>query len=196
MDKFEVTLKGPKNQIFPALLRPIDLVKDTISWFVNWYPRMNDLAGRRLYQDSHWNVAKIWQELATDPHYRIKVIEADDLIQGYIILRVNGYLGIDKKPCTYVSFLATAPWNRFAANERSYQGVGKKLMSVAVFYSAKIHGNLIVELHSLPDAEDFYRGIGMRETGRRSKNNLKEFRLEHSEALALIRPILSERKPA
>jgi len=103
---------------------------------------------------------------------------------------VKGHMGIDKNHCAYVALLASAPWNRFSDGcERNYRGVGKALMSIAVFYSAKHNNNPAVELHALSEAENFYRRIGMRETGR-SKKNLKEFRLERSGALALIRPML------
>jgi len=153
---------------------------------------MFDLSGRRLFQDSHWDVPAIWTELTSNPDYRIKLIEADGEIQGFIVVQVNGYIGIDGKPCVYVAFIASAPWNRKSEGaERKHRNVGKILMSLAVLYAAKFYENYNVELHALSDADDFYRRIGMKETGR-TKGQLKEFRFEKPEALALARLTLPQ----
>lgn len=91
-----------------------------------------------------------------------------------------------------MSFIASAPWNRkLEGAERRYRNVGKILISIAVLYSVKFCQSYAVELHALSEAEDFYRRIGMKETGR-TKGNLKEFRLEKPGSLALARLTLPQ----
>lgn len=99
MDSIQVTLKGPRNESVPAVVRSINLMRDGLAWFVSWFPKMFDLSGRRLFQDSHWDIAAIWTEPNSNTDYRVKVIEANDEIQGFLVVKVNGYIGIDGKPC-------------------------------------------------------------------------------------------------
>jgi hypothetical protein len=151
---------------------------------------MYDLAGNRLYEDSHWKVPGIWEELQANRNYRIMLIEAEELIQGYSIVKVLNHMGVDDKPCSYLAFIAVAPWNRsIVGPRRRIKGIGKVLFSWSLITGLRYNDNLAIELHSLPGAEGFYRHLGMMETGR-SKEGMREFRLEKREALALVRPLL------
>jgi hypothetical protein len=123
---------------------------------------------------------------------RAMVIEAADQIQGYVSFQYQDYIGIDGKHCAYVAFLATAPWNRKRkGGDREFKGVGSTLLAITLLHELKHIGSLTLELHSLPQSEIFYRKIGMYETGNRSKEGLKQMRLERPDALTLIRPFRS-----
>ncbi len=194
MDPIQIKLRGIKNQAVDGTIREIDLIEDSLSWFCNWLPKMYDLSGMRLYEDSHWKVPDIWQLFMGDDGCRLRLIEANEQIQGFIVCQVNGHIGIDGRPAIYVPFLAAAPWNRAGTgSQREFKGVGRILLSIAALYGFKHLERFALELHSLSKAEDFYRKVGMKETGR-VKDNLKEFRLEKSEALILVRPFLASVK--
>jgi hypothetical protein len=65
-------------------------------------------------------------------------------------------------PLLYVGFLESAPWNtRTLSNRPRFKAVGTTLMFAAVEISRENgwHGRL--GLHSLPQAEEFYRRVGM-----------------------------------
>ena len=143
-----------------------------------------------MYEDSHWKVPAIWEELQANRDYRIMVIEAEDLIQGYSVVKVLSHTGIDGIPCSYLAFIAVSPWNRaLVGPRRRIKGIGRVLVSYSLITGLRYNDNLSIELHSLPGAEGFYRHLGMKETGR-SKEGMREIRLEKREALALVRPLL------
>ena len=67
----------------------------------------------------------------------------------------------------YVEYVQAAPWNRHAVSGRaSYRGVGTVLMAAAIQQSVDegYHGR--IGLHSLPQADTFYRdACGMTDLG-------------------------------
>lgn len=192
VDTFQVDIIGPGNTVTPAIIRPLDVLRDTLRWYTQWFPKMFDLSGDKLFEDSHWKVPEIWEHYKDDKDHLIRALEADDLLQGFIIIKINNHVGIDNIPCAYVSFVASAPWNRKRkSSTRDYENVGKSLICIAVIYSTKQKRNQAIELHSLPSAEIFYRKIGFKEIAGQEKDGMKLFRLEKSEALALINPMLS-----
>lgn len=94
--------------------------------------------------------------------YRCFGIECDQKMQGLLMAKVAGryaYLDPDKgKDLVYVEYLEAAPWNVYPlVDEPEYKGVGPMLMKTAVelSYDEGFHGR--VGLHSLPQAEEFYR---------------------------------------
>jgi hypothetical protein len=153
---------------------------------------MFNLSGEPLFPDSGWDVLKIWEWAEKDNRLRTLLIESSNQLQGYIIFQIKDYKGIDGNPCLYVAFLATAPWNRNQkGSHRENKGIGSILLSVALLYELKYIGTLTLELSSLPESEDFYRKIGMFETGKKNKEGLKQMRMEKAEALALLRQFRS-----
>lgn len=77
----------------------------------------------------------------------------------------------------YVEYIAVAPWNRVnALAERSFKGVGSKLLDFVISYAKNQlglrHG---FSLHSLPKAESFYKKIGMTPFPEYDKDGLKFF---------------------
>ena len=192
MAPLQTSIIGNRNQDEPAIIRKVDFLNDGLSWYIQWFPRMYNLSGERLFEDSHWEVPKIWEAATNDDRMRALVLEAAEQIQGYVAFQFDDYTGIDGKACAYVAFIATAPWNRKRkGGDREFKGVGSTLLAVTLLHELKNTGSLTLELHSLPQSEIFYRKIGMHETGKRSKDGLKQMRLEKPEALTLIRPYRS-----
>lgn len=70
------------------------------------------------------------------------------------------------KELVYVDYVETAPWNipayvKVLGYEAQYSRTGTRLMQSAVQLSLDNELKGRVGLHSLPDAEDFYSGLGM-----------------------------------
>ena len=191
MDQIKLNLVGIRNQKVPAILRSLDMVKDVLSWYVDWFPHMYDLAGTKLHGDSHWDVPRKWEHFINRNNFDIFILEAEERIQGYIILESN-FKGFNGKPSIYIPFLAVAPWNRRSRKnqERNFKNIGKLLLSTAAMFGIYYNDSPVFELHSLPGAENFYRKERMKETGK-SKNNLKEFYMEKTEAFDLLRFLMT-----
>lgn len=192
MASIKATIVGAKNQDVPAIARKVEPIPDVLSWYISWFPKMYDLSGERLFEDSHWDVPEIWSSSYQDERMRVLVLEADERLQGYVVFQIKDYIGIDENRCLYVAFLATAPWNRKRkGGSREYKSVGSVLLAIALLFELKHIGALTLELHSLPQSEIFYRKIGMSETGQRSQEGLKLMRMEKVDALTLLRPFRS-----
>jgi hypothetical protein len=188
-----LNLIGPGQITIPAVIRTVDLTSDTLDWFTDWFPRMYDLSGNKIYEDSIWDVPKIWGACEAQGT-KVMLLEADERIQGYTTTNFN-HVGKDKNKCTYIPFLASAPWNRkYSVEEREILNVGKILVATSCLLGFAKNHSPVIELNSLPGAERFYHRIGMRETGQ-VNNGLKEFRLESVKGFELIRflqPFINE----
>jgi len=134
-----------------------------------WGPIRRE-AGRRLhrqgrFQDLPEHFAWDWgmksqklQFLA----YMCFGIEYAQKMQGLLMVKVAGnYARLDPdkgKELVYVDYLEAAPWNVVPlVDEPGFRGIGPMLMKTAVelSYDEGFHGR--VGLHSLPQAEEFYR---------------------------------------
>lgn len=182
-----VDLVGPRNNRIASTVRALDPVRDTLSWFCDWLPHMFDLSGNPLYEDSSWDVPKIWGKLDVIPDTKVLILDARDQIQGYVIVHHN-YLDSASGVQTYVPFLAAAPWNRRLGlkEKRQFRDIGKTLLTVASLNGYFYNQDPSLELHSLPAAEGFYRNLKMQDTGR-TKNGLREFRLDKHAGYDLLR---------
>lgn len=163
---------------------------DALSWYGNWFPKMFDLAGRRVFEDSHWDVPRLWGHYSQFPSTECLVIEAKGQIQAFVIFQYDGYIGLDNLPCGYVSFIAVAPWNRAAAQVPTrFVGLGKLLLAVCGLIRLrrlKISVNdLRLELESLSQAEMAYLKIGFAPTGHLVQM-MNQYRLDGSAVLSLI----------
>ena len=186
-----LALYGARNERVDALIRSLDINNDQLVWFTQWLPKMFTIASQPLFEDSYWNVPKIFENYYVSEESKVLILEARDRIQGYVIIHLD-YWGMDKKPCVYIPFLAAAPWNRslHGLNGREFKGIGKILVATACLLGEKYISTSVLELHSLSSTEGFYSRIGFRETGRKNEEGLREFRLERERSLDLIRFLL------
>lgn len=88
---------------------------------------------------------------------------------------------IDNQQICYVDFLAVAPWNRSnPVFKKRYSGFGSVILKQALtFAQAELGYRPGFSLHSLPQAEDYYTKLGMRNFGRdENKENLIFFEMD------------------
>lgn len=95
--------------------------------------------------------------------YRLFGIKAENVWQGLLIANAFGHvsrLPPGGKDLAYIEFVESAPWNwecRPAGRAGKYRGVGRQLFELAVRWSLDIELQGRVGLHSLSQAETFYR---------------------------------------
>ncbi|KRQ90957.1 MULTISPECIES: GNAT family N-acetyltransferase [Bradyrhizobium] len=92
------------------------------------------------------------------------------------------------KPLVYVDYLEAAPWNRpeLGAAPR-LRGVGSALITAAIALSEDEGFKGRLGLHSLPQADDYYRKIGMTDLGQDvAYQNLRYFEMTSEQARAFF----------
>ena len=92
------------------------------------------------------------------------------------------------KPLVYLDYLEVAPWNRpgFGAAPQ-LRGVGSALISAAVTLSLEEDYKGRIGLHSLPQADAFYRKIGMTDLGPDvAYQNLRYFEMTAEQARVFL----------
>ncbi|MCK1541822.1 GNAT family N-acetyltransferase [Bradyrhizobium sp. 179] len=92
------------------------------------------------------------------------------------------------KPLVYLDYLEVAPWNRpDLANAPRLRGVGTALITAAVALSEDEGFKGRLGLHSLPQADNFYRKIGMTDLGQDTAyQNLRYFEMTSEQARAFF----------
>jgi hypothetical protein len=140
-------------------------------------------------EDSHWEWSKKYHTTIT-PNYERYALEYLKITQGLMILEIDlHYSRIEiGKSLIYVDYLATAPWNRPKLQcPPDYKGVGTSLFTLALSQSFDFEYKGRIGLHSLPDAEPFYRKLGMDDFGYDpSYHNLRYFELSKNVASKII----------
>lgn len=143
-------------------------------------------------QHSHWRWGRKVAIVAHLLPYPTLAIEFEGDAQGLMLLETDGKFGLLPaqigKPLVYVVFLATAPWNLPAVVQRPrFRGVGSVLMRAAVEMSVDLGFKGRIGLHSLPQSEKFYEGIGMTALGRDlDKENLNYCEMTPEQAMAFL----------
>ncbi|WFU74186.1 GNAT family N-acetyltransferase [Bradyrhizobium sp. CB2312] len=92
------------------------------------------------------------------------------------------------KPLVYLDYLEVAPWNRpDLGNAPRLRGVGSALITAAVALSEDEGFKGRLGLHSLPQADNFYRKIGMTDLGQDAAyQNLRYFEMTSEQARAFF----------
>jgi hypothetical protein len=125
----------------------------------SWHKLLKDTKS----EHAHWNWNEKYQLVAEAPlAYRIFGLEAEGQMQGLMLVWTAGkFCRIESqkgKPLIYIDYLATAPWNSAdVIAEPIYAGVGKVLIRAAVQLSLEDELQGRIGLHSLPQAESYYR---------------------------------------
>ena len=120
--------------------------------------------------------------------YRLFGISAEDQWQGLLLGRCVGYhtrIAPTGRELVYLEFVEIAPWNwRLSqpAQEPRLKGIGSQLFELAVRWSDDLGFHGRIGLHSLPQADAFYRGhCGMTEFGSDpGYHNLRYFELDET----------------
>ena len=122
-------------------------------------------------QHRHWDWRQKQEASELYLAYRMFGIECNSDMQGLMLATTAGKRArIDSqhgKPLIYVHFLAAAPWNLASVvDEPRYSGVGGILLATAIHLSLEEEFQGRVSLHSLPQADSWYRNAcGMTDLG-------------------------------
>ena len=129
-----------------------------------WSPYLHQqiLAGVVRPQHAHWEWDKKARAVKDMPQYTICGVATGGEMQA-LMLREDDWARAkhpDQRghPIVYVEFLSTAPWNDVEiVPTPSYRGAGTILVTEAVNHSLSLDYKGRVGLHSLAQAEPFYR---------------------------------------
>ncbi len=109
-------------------------------------------------EHSHWD----WRtkiDSVEAGHHMLVVVECQAIPQGIMaVLRTPRHSSDSGEPVVYIDYLESAPWNLKSTTSRPrFLGVGTVLIAEAVRLSLEMGFNGRIGLHSLPQAEPFYR---------------------------------------
>lgn len=190
------------NKAVEAELRDAIEAQQIVDWQTQWqpalFPILQDLARRRVPlaqwpQSWHWDWARKTAEVQGLLAFRGFCVTAQGVTQGLMRVDLNksgrepGQAG---KPLVYIDYLEVAPWNRPELGSRPrLRGVGTALLSAAVALSDEEGFKGRVGLHSLPQADAFYRTrCGMTDLGPDSgyAGQLRYFEMTADQARAFL----------
>ncbi len=145
----------------------------------------------RLYgQHGHWDWEMKCKAISASLSYRSFALEANGVTQGLMIVNTTKLCRIptqQDKHLVYIDFLETAPWNENpTTGQTQFKRVGPVLLAAAIQLSLDDGNEGRIGLHSLPQADDFYRiHCGMTDLGSDvSKQNLSYFEMTAVQAAA------------
>ncbi len=139
-------------------------------------------------QHGHWDWQNKWTHYSSQLSFQSFAIECNDETQGMMIVNTIMRCQIPQhanKHLVYVEYLEAAPWNRSSVtNTPKYNLVGTVMMAAAIQLSLDEGNQGRIGLHSLPQANTFYRDkCGMSELGAdASKQNLIYFEMTEEQA--------------
>jgi hypothetical protein len=161
-----------------------------------WKPELNQLASafsswadraKANAQDSHWDWGKKAAFVAGRLDYETFAVECDGITQGMMLVNLVAFSKI--KPShevAYVDFIASAPWNRPGPSKK-YDGVGPLLLGAAISLSLNSGFGGRVALHSLPQAEPWYRDTcRFTDLGDDDDKQMRYFEATEEQALAFV----------
>jgi hypothetical protein len=123
------------------------------------------------------------------PDFSVFALDQNGLAQAFMLIRSGHVVRCDnghRRPLVYVNFLEVAPWNKPTAPHRAFQGLGPILLRIACDISIQRGYNGRVGLHSVAEAEDFYRRIGFQVFDCPSEYNELYMELSGPEARKLL----------
>tara|TARA_A100001391_G_scaffold199723_1_gene183209 strand:+ start:1140 stop:1724 length:585 start_codon:yes stop_codon:yes gene_type:complete len=140
-------------------------------------------------QQGHWDWQKKWTHYSTQLSFQSFAIECNGETQGMMIVNTIMRCQIPQqanKHLVYVEYLEAAPWNRrTVTNTPKYKLVGTVMIAAAIQLSLDEGNQGRIGLHSLPQADTFYRDqCGMTDLGRdASKQSLFYFEMTEAQAV-------------
>jgi hypothetical protein len=124
-------------------------------------------SGLTSLEHSHWDWRNKVHSVEAGRHMLV-VVECEGEAQGMMaVLQAPQRSRLSGKPLVYVDYLEAAPWNlKLLSVPPRYLGVGTVLIAEAVRLSLDTALEGRIGLHSLPQAEAFYKSrCGMTELG-------------------------------
>ncbi|MFM7161474.1 MAG: GNAT family N-acetyltransferase [Planctomycetaceae bacterium] len=128
-----------------------------------WKP----LLAAQLVEHGHWNWRRKMEYYASQLSYQSFALEYSGRTQGLMIVNTTRRCRIPtqaNRHLVYVEYLEAAPWNR--GSTPLLKGVGTVLIAAAIQLSRDEGNHGRIGLHSLPQADAFYRDrCGMTDLG-------------------------------
>jgi hypothetical protein len=139
----------------------IDEIDEAVALWSPYLQQQIKARGQRP-QHAHWDWSKKARAIKGLSFYALLGVSAQGEMQammlwddGFSKARHPSQLG---KDLVYIPFLAAAPWNDSTiAPSPRYRGTGSLLVSAAIEHSLDLEYKGRIGLHSLPQAEGFYR---------------------------------------
>lgn len=155
-------------------------------------PLTNELIADYNLQDIHWAWIEKVPQRRDQLSWASFAVEAQDVTQGLMFTRVgpdvrareasqrNQYL-------VEIDLLTVAPWNRFRlVPDPQFKGIGRLLLATAVSLSVSEEFAGRIGLHSLPQAESWYRDVcGMTDLGV-DGTKMRYFEMTEAQARAFL----------
>lgn len=118
-------------------------------------------------QDQHWDWRKKSAIAPRSNHRVFSLLNASEVEAAMMLLfGKNSREPGAPQPVVYVDYVAVAPWNRKEIQHpQRFKRLGTVMLGVAVEASIRNGHDGRCGLHSLPQAEGFYRKIGMTDFG-------------------------------
>ncbi|MES2391419.1 MAG: GNAT family N-acetyltransferase [Acidobacteriota bacterium] len=93
----------------------------------------------------------------------------------------------------YIEYVEAAPWNlAYYSSQPRFRGVGTMLLAAAIQQSLDAGHSGAIALHSLPQAEEFYRRCGFADLGLDSEEeNLRYFEMSTGQAARFLKEALN-----
>jgi len=154
--------------------------REDIALWQRWKGQMPPTA-----EDAHWRWDEYILMAKLFPHQlACFVLVAEGEAQGFTLLELEHENDLGEKDIHGLR-LSTAPWNR--GPRRRYKGMGTALLTRAVLLSVEKGYEGRFWLEALPDAEDFYRHLGLMELPEPERETgLKQFKLDAATARAFL----------
>jgi hypothetical protein len=185
----------------PAILLSQIGEEQISDWNQYWRPaleetlarlRANQVPKSRWPQSAHWDWEFKTKQMRGLLAFRGFAVIAQGVTQGLMRVDLNHNARLPAqagKPLVYVEYLETAPWNRSDIATPRYRGVGSALITAAVDLSLEEDFRGRIGLHSLTQAESFYRdACGMSDLGPDTMYfNLRYFEMTAQQATAFLR---------
>ena len=163
-------LDGATGDVVEAELRDAIEEANLVDWQTQWQPAL--IAVLRTLHDKgvpmvnwpeswHWDWRRKTAGVQGLLAYRGFSIVAQGITQGLAQIDLTRFAREPSqagKPLVYLDYLETAPWNRpDLGHAPRLRGVGTALLSAAAALSQEEGFKGRIGLHSLPQADDFYR---------------------------------------
>lgn len=193
-------LDGGTGEAVEAELRDAIEQAQIDDWAKHWIPAIlaviQDLVARQVPrpdwpQSLHWNwskkIARV-QGLLAFPGFSVVARGVTQGLAQFDLTKACREPGQKGKPLVYVEYLEVAPWNRAELGAKPrLRGVGTVLLTAAVALSIDEGFKGRIGLHSLPQADAFYRKIGMTDLGPDpAYQNLRYFEMTVEQARAFF----------
>lgn len=150
-------LRDETGALIPAELYHAILPRHIDQHEQHWKP----LLIARGEEHSHWDWREKIASFASQLRYQTYALECQSMVQGLMIVNTIKYCRLPphkNKHLVYVEYLEAAPWNRSTPlMATTYKGVGTVLIAAAIQLSIDEGNGGRIGLHSLPQADAFYR---------------------------------------